>query len=75
VIYWIDVANAGGPTQVTLVWILDGKEVERQSLDVGHTSHWRTWGGRRVGGAHKIDVQVVDTSGRSLKEDSVALGG
>jgi hypothetical protein len=75
VIYWIDVANTGEPAQVTLVWILDGKEVERQSLEVGHTAHWRTWGARRVGGAHKIDVQVVDASGRSLKEDSVALGG
>ena len=74
-IYWIDLANAGEPTRVTLVWILDGREVERQSLEVGHTSHWRTWGARRVGGAHKIDVQVVDASGRSLKEDSVALGG
>jgi hypothetical protein len=72
-IYWVDVANTGDATQVTLVWTIDGKEVQHQSLDVGHSPHWRTWGSRPVAGAHKIDVQVLDVSGKSLKEDSVTL--
>jgi hypothetical protein len=72
-VYWVDVANAAEASQVTLVWTVDGKEVQRQSLDVGRSPHWRTWGSRPVGGAHKIDVQVLDASGKSLKEDSVSL--
>src|SRR5207302_5534286 len=35
-IYWVEVANPGAPTQVTLVWKADGREVSRQALDVGH---------------------------------------
>jgi hypothetical protein len=72
-IYWLDLANRGRPTQVTLVWTIDGKEVQRQTLDVGHAPHWRTWGVHKVSGAHEIEVRVLDATGRSLKEDSVTF--
>ncbi|WP_394841818.1 DUF2914 domain-containing protein [Pendulispora brunnea] len=73
VVYWIDAANTGDPAQITLVWTVDGKEVQRQSLDVGHAPHWRTWGSRPVGGAKSISVRILDAAGTSLKEDSVSL--
>jgi hypothetical protein len=75
VVYSVDMANAGEATQVTLVWKIDGKEIQRQSLDVGQSPHWRTWGTRPLGGAagSKIEVQVLDASGTSLKEDALTL--
>jgi serine/threonine-protein kinase len=74
-IYWIDFANRGRPTRVTLVWTIDGKEVQRQTLHVGHAPHWRTWGVRAVGDGHEIGVQVLDEAGNALKQDSVTLEG
>ena len=71
--YFVDISNPGAPTQVTLVWKLDGKEVQRQSLDVGTSSHWHTWGSRPLGKATQIDVEVLDPSGASLKTDSLTL--
>jgi hypothetical protein len=46
--------------------------VQRQSLDVGRSPHWHTWGIRPLGGAHKVDVEVLDASGHSLKTDSLS---
>ncbi|MEO8877936.1 MAG: hypothetical protein ABI461_20250 [Polyangiaceae bacterium] len=71
--YFVDVANPGAPTQVTLVWTLDGKEVQRQSLDVGSAPHWHTWGSRPLGNAKDIRVELLDASGASLKTDSMSL--
>ncbi len=71
-VYWVDMANAGEATQVTLVWTLDGHEVQRQSLDVGRSPHWHTWGIRPLGNARKVDVEVLDASGRSLRTDTVS---
>jgi hypothetical protein len=74
-IYWVDIANRGRPTHVTLVWTIDGREVQRQKLEVGRSTHWRTWGAHKVDGAREIEVQLLDASGRSLKADSVTLAG
>jgi hypothetical protein len=74
-IYWVDLANSGDPTQVTLVWTIDGKEVQRQLLGVGHSDHWRTWGSHKVGDSQRIDVRVLDAAGKPLREDSVTLEG
>lgn len=71
--YFVDVANPGAPTQVTLVWSLDGKEVQRQSLDVGSAPHWHTWGSRPTGNAKAIQVELLDASGASLKTDALSL--
>jgi hypothetical protein len=71
-VYWVDVANQGAATQVTLVWSVDGKEVQRQSLDVGQSPHWHTWGIRPLQSATKIDVEVLDAAGTSLKKDSIS---
>jgi hypothetical protein len=71
--YFVDVANPGAPTQVTLVWSLDGKEVQRQSLEVGTSPHWHTWGSRPLGNAKDIQVELLDASGGSLKTDSMSL--
>lgn len=73
-LYWVDLSNDGEPTQVTLVWSVDGKEVQRQSLDVGRSPHWHTWGTRPIGDGKKVDVQVLDTAGKVLKEDSLNSG-
>jgi len=73
VVYSVDIANAGEATQVTLVWKVDGKEVQRQSLDVGKAPHWLTWGMRPIPGASKVEVQVLDGAGASLKEDTLSL--
>ena len=72
-VYWVDVANPGAPTQLTLVWSLDGKEVQRQLLDVGTSKHWHTWGMRPLGNAQAIRVQLLGEGGSVLKEDSLAL--
>jgi len=72
--YFVDVANPGAPTQVTLVWKLDGKEVQRQSLDVGTSAHWHTWGSRPIGKAQTVDVELLDPSGASIKTDSLTIG-
>jgi hypothetical protein len=74
-VYWVDMANTGEATQVTLVWTLDGHEVQRQSLDVGRSAHWHTWGMRPLGNAQKVDVEVLDAAGHSLKTDTVSSGG
>jgi hypothetical protein len=71
-VYAVDLANDGEATQVTLVWSVDGKEVQRQSLDIGRAPHWHTWGMRPIGGATKVDVQVLDAAGKMLKEDSLS---
>ena len=75
VVYSVDVANTGEPSQVTLVWSVDGKETQRQSLDVGHAPHWRTWGWRPSGHAKSIEVRVLDASGAELRKDAIALDG
>jgi len=71
--YWMDVANPGDPTQLTLVWKHDGTEVMRQSLDVGKAPHWRTWGSHPRRAAHVIEVLVLDGAGNTLKSDSATM--
>jgi hypothetical protein len=71
--YWMDVANPGDPTQLTLVWKHDGEEVARQSLDVGKAPHWRTWGSHPRRSAHVIEVLVLDGAGNTLKTDSATI--
>ena len=58
---------------VTLVWSFDGRQVARQSLDVGRSPHWRTWGflPRRAAG-HTVEVTVLDASGATLHADRLA---
>jgi hypothetical protein len=73
-VYSVDIANTGEATTVTLVWTVDGKEVQRQSLDVGRAPHWHTWGMRPLAGGQKVDVEVLDAAGASLKKDSIAAG-
>lgn len=74
VVYWIEAANAGEPGAVTLVWRVGGREVSRQTLEVGRGARWRTWGvlPRRGSGA-AVEVQVLDASGAVLHSDR--LGG
>jgi hypothetical protein len=74
VVYAVDIANAGEATQVTLVWKVDGKEIQRQSLDIGQSPHWHTWGSRPLSATpSKVEVQVLDAAGASLKEDALSL--
>jgi hypothetical protein len=71
--YWVEMSNPGEATEVTLVWKLDGKEVVRQSLDIGRAPHWRTWGSCGTQKAHTIEIEVLDKDGHSLKTDSATL--
>jgi len=70
--YWVEVKNTKAPTHVTLVWKLDGKEVTRQSLDVGISPAWKTWGSAPLRGAKSIEVDVLDESGNVLKVDTLS---
>ena len=72
VTYWVSVKNDKAPTHVTLVWKLDGKEVTRQSLDVGLSPAWKTWGSSPVGRAQSIEVDVLDEAGSTLKSDTLS---
>jgi hypothetical protein len=71
--YWVEVNNPGDATDVTLVWKLDGKEVSRQSLEVGRAPHWRTWGMCGTQKAHSVEIEVLDKEGHSLKTDSATV--
>jgi hypothetical protein len=71
--YWVEVDNPGDATEVTLVWKLDGKEILRQALDVGHAPRWRTWGACGTQKAKTIEVELLDKEGRSLKTDSATV--
>jgi hypothetical protein len=72
-VYGVDIANGGDATQITLVWKLDGAEVQRQTLDVGHSPHWHTWGMRPLGHAKTVDVDVLDASGKVIQHDSMSV--
>ena len=71
-VYWVEMRNLGPSAPVTLVWSYDGRQVARQSLDVGHGSRWRTWGflPRRAAG-HTIEVTLLDAAGATLHTDRV----
>jgi hypothetical protein len=71
--YWVEVNNPGDATDVVLVWKLDGKEVTRQTLEIGRAPHWRTWGMCGTQKAHTIEVEVLDKEGHSLKTDSATV--
>jgi hypothetical protein len=71
--YWAELNNPGEATEVTLVWKLDGREAARQSLEVGRSAHWRTWGICSTQKAHSIEVEVLDKEGHTLKTDSASL--
>jgi hypothetical protein len=71
VTYWLAVKNDKAPTTVTLVWKLDGKESGRQSLDVGTSPAWKTWGTHARSGAKSIEVDVLDANGGTIKTDTL----
>jgi len=73
VTYWVAVKNAKEPTTITLVWKLDGKESGRQSLDVGTSPSWKTWGSHARFNAKSIEVDVLDASGNTVKTDTLAF--
>ncbi len=73
VTYWVAVKNAKEPTTITLVWKLDGQEAGRQSLDVGTSPSWKTWGTHARNGAKSIEVDVLDKSGNSIKSDTLSF--
>jgi len=71
--FWMEIANDGAPTTVTLVWRLAGREVSRQQLDVGRGPRWRTWGSWRARGrTGGLEVQVLDAAGATLHTGQIA---
>lgn len=73
VTYYVEIANKKAPTDITLVWKRDGKEIVRQHLDVGTSPRWRTWGMCPTAGAKEMEIEVLDASGNVLKSDTLAL--
>ncbi len=73
VTYWVSVKNTKEPTTITLVWKLDGKESGRQTLDVGISPSWKTWGTHARLGAKSIEVDVLDKSGNEIKTDTLSF--
>lgn len=73
VTYWVAVKNAKEATTITLVWKLDGQESGRQTLDVGTSQSWKTWGTHARGNAKSIEVDVLDKSGATVKTDTVTF--
>lgn len=73
VTYWLAVKNDKAPTTITLVWKLDGKDAGHQSLDVGTSPAWKTWGTHSVQGAKSVEVDVLDASGATVKTDTLSL--
>jgi hypothetical protein len=73
VTYRVAVKNDKTPTSITLVWKLDGKEAGRQSLDIGTSPAWKTWGTHWVGGAKAVEVDVLDATGATVKTDTLEL--
>lgn len=73
VTYFLAVKNAKDATQVVLVWKLDGREALRQTLDVGTSPAWKTWGSAPTHNAKSIEVDVLDKGGATLKVDTLAL--
>lgn len=72
-VYWVEAANSGEISTVTLVWRVGGREVSRQTLDVGRGPRWRTWGVLLRRGSGPVEVQVLDGAGAVLHTDR--LGG
>lgn len=72
-IYYVVVANDAAPTTITMVWKLDGREVARQSLDVGRAPRWRSWATQRTRGAHTLVVEVLDAAGTQLHTETATL--
>jgi hypothetical protein len=73
VAYWVSVKNTKEPTTITLVWKLDGQEAGRQTLDVGTSPSWKTWGMHARGAAKSIEVDVLDKSGTQIKTDTLSF--
>ena len=71
VTYRVAVKNDKTPTTITLVWKLDGHEAGRQSLDVGTSPAWKTWGTHWIGAAKNVEVDVLDASGAVVKTDTL----
>ncbi|MBL8603516.1 MAG: DUF2914 domain-containing protein [Myxococcales bacterium] len=69
--YWMEIGNDGAPENVTLVWRVDGREVRRQSLEIGRAPRWRTWGFARVRGGRAVEVTVLDASGATLHTEQL----
>ena len=69
--YFVVAQNAKEATQITLVWKLDDKEAVRQTLDVGTSPRWRTWGSCPTKKAHAIEVDVLDANGAVIKTDKL----
>ena len=72
--YWLDMSNSAKETAtITLVWTVDGKEAAKQTLDIGHSPHWRTWASCPIKNAHAVEVKVTDADGNALKTDTLTL--
>jgi hypothetical protein len=73
VTYWVEVNNPNDAQPITLVWKLDGVEAGKQTLDVGHAPHWRTWGSFPTKKAHAVEVHVLDQDGHEIHADTLSL--
>jgi len=65
---WMNARNSGEPSEVTVIWSLDGRERSRYTAKIGQSPRWRTWSRitlrDRSRGAWT--VTVLDQSGETL---------
>lgn len=75
-VYWVEVNNPSAAVTLTFVWRIDGREVQRQTLDIGRGPRWRTWVMRRLpSSARTVEIQVLDASGTQIHTDTWRRAG
>ena len=74
---FVEVANPGDPTALTMVWKKDGVEKSRIDLTLGHGKGWRTWSKKRIGkkDAGEWTVDVLLDNGVALKRLAFRVDG
>lgn len=74
IFYVFEMNNPGDPAPVRVQWTYDGRPLPAQTLEAGHSPHWRLWSiiPRRAVG-HTIEVNLLDAAGASLHTERLEL--
>ena len=73
---WASVRNQHSePTELTVVWRYNGKELTRQTMDVGVSRRWRSWARRRINPKRSGEwsCEILDAQGESPGKSVVTL--
>lgn len=64
---WMAVRSAEGPTNLDVVWSVNGNEIHTYNIEVGQSWRWRTWAQMRVARAGDWNVEIRDGNGTALE--------